>query len=297
MSISPCIIATNEQGRELIDHGTVLFPIASYDDDILHMPVSWHWHDELEAGIITEGTAIVAAGSEKYHLSKGQGFFINSGLFHAAWPIDTSACKLHSIVFHPKLVGSSVDSIFWQKYLLPILSNKALTILPLDPSKKWMEESLRAIVETWQACASEHPGYELQVRSSLSQLLFLINENCSAFWRTPSPKKLREESRIKEMLKYIHLHFEEDITTSQIAQSASVSNSECLRCFHNVIGSTPIQYLKQYRIQKAAEMLHTTNIKIADIAAKCGFQEMSYFSKTFRQMKGVSPSQFRLKQE
>lgn len=296
MAISPCNTSTNEHGRELIDHGTALFPIACYDDDIQHTPVPWHWHDELEAGIITEGTAVIAAGSEKYHLSKGEGFFINSGIFHAGWPLDTAACKLHSIVFHPKLVGSSVDSIFWQKYLLPILSNKTLSILPLNPSHKWMADALTVIEESWKTCSSEQSGYEFHIRSLLSQLIFILNENCDTFELTSSQKKLREETRIKEMLKFIHLHFGEEISTSQIAGSASVSNSECLRCFNNVIGITPIQYLKQYRIQKAAEMLHSTDMKIADIAQKCGFQEMSYFSKTFRQIKGIPPSQFRMKQ-
>lgn len=72
MPISLCSSITNEHGRELTEHGSALFPIASYDDDILTNPVPWHWHDELEAGIIIEGTAIVAAGSENtnYPLEK-----------------------------------------------------------------------------------------------------------------------------------------------------------------------------------------------------------------------------------
>lgn len=293
MPISLCSSITNEHGRELTEHGSALFPIASYDDDILTNPVPWHWHDELEAGIIIEGTAIVAAGSEKYKLSAGEGFFINSGIFHATWGIDTSACTLHSIVFHPNLVGSTVDSIFWQKYLQPILSNTTLTILPLFQDETWMKDTLDTIKTTWRLCSEETPGYEFEIRTALSKLIFILNSNCLSFISTASPKKIREEARIKEMLKYIHLHFEEELSTSEIAQSASISNSECLRCFHNVIGITPIQYLKQYRIQKAAEFLHTTNIKIADIAAKCGFREMSYFSKTFRSLKGVTPTQFR----
>lgn len=56
---------------------------------------------------------------------------------------------------------------------------------------------------------------------------------------------------------------------------------------------TPIRYLKQVRIQKAAELLTATDWKISDIGAECGFQEMSYFAKTFRELKGCTPGMFR----
>ena len=60
-----------------------------------------------------------------------------------------------------------------------------------------------------------------------------------------------------------------------------------------MVGTTPIQYVKQLRIQKAAELLASTDQRIADIGAACGFQEMSYFAKTFRELKGRTPSRYR----
>ena len=69
--------------------------------------------------------------------------------------------------------------------------------------------------------------------------------------------------------------------------------SECLRCFHNTIGTTPIQYLKSFRIKKAAELLTNTDLKIVDIGIMCGFQDMSYFAKTFRNIYGCTPSKYR----
>ena len=79
----------------------------------------------------------------------------------------------------------------------------------------------------------------------------------------------------------------------EIAGSASLSESECLRCFHNTIGTTPIQYLKSYRIKKAAELLSNTERKIVDIGMACGFQDMSYFAKAFRGIYGCTPSEYR----
>lgn len=70
------------------------------------------------------------------------------------------------------------------------------------------------------------------------------------------------------------------LSIDEIAESVSLSVSECLRCFHNTIGTTPIQYLKSFRIKKAAELLTNTDMKIVDIGIMCGFQDMSYFAKT-----------------
>ena len=104
---------------------------------------------------------------------------------------------------------------------------------------------------------------------------------------------MRDSERTKVMLQYIQEHYSEEISLLKIAESAHICESECLRCFRNVIGYSPIQYVKQLRIQKAAEMLLCTNWKISNIGQKCGFQEMSYFAKTFRELKGCTPNAFR----
>ena len=78
-----------------------------------------------------------------------------------------------------------------------------------------------------------------------------------------------------------------------IAAAASLSDSECLRCFRTSIGSTPIQYLKHYRLQQATSLLISTDKKITDIALSCGFQDVSYFTKSFREHLGTTPTQYR----
>ena len=72
-----------------------------------------------------------------------------------------------------------------------------------------------------------------------------------------------------------------------------VSESECLRCFHHMIGIPPIQYVKQLRIQKAADLLLTTNKKVGAIGAECGFPDTSYFTKTFRETMGCTHGKYR----
>ena len=137
------------------------------------------------------------------------------------------------------------------------------------------------------------PGFVFQVRAALSELVFQLVTHLPVEPRLPSEKALRDEERIKAMMRFMQAHYTQELTVAHIAASVSISPSECLRCFHATIGTTPIQYLRQLRVQKAAELLVNTDWKVSDIAERCGFREMSYFTKTFRELKGCTPSAYR----
>ncbi len=294
MALSVCgPVSTDRQGRELIEHGTPLFPAACYHDNISEAPVPWHWHDELEVLVIETGTARVSVNGTDYIVRQGEGFFINAGALHGVWSGETESCCLHSVVFHPRLVGGSVDSILWQKYLEPLCSDPCRPCVHFVNAREWEAAATRAIQAAWQSCVSEADGFEFAVREQLSRIIFLLAKNCPTAEKRPSEKTLRDGERIKRMLQYIQEHYGGELTLASIAESAAVSESECLRCFRSMTGSTPIQYVKQVRIQKAAELLMSADRKISDIGAECGFQEMSYFAKTFRELKGCTPGEFR----
>ncbi len=293
MSLSPCNTTVDSQGRELVDHGTAAFPIACYYDDLGRGEVPWHWHDELEAAIIIEGKAVIAAGNEKYTIHAGEGFFVNSGILHGCWDLEGSCSKFHSLVFHPRLVGGSMDSVFYQKYVQPLTEHGGLESMIFTPTVSWQAEALEAIEQAWQSCVCEADGYEFRVRSALSQFVYLLQSHIPAIRPKTGSKARRDGERMKQMLQFIHDHFAEEMTMAQIGKQAAISESECLRCFKSTIGITPIQYVRQYRIQRACLLLTTTQEHISDIGLQCGFQDVSYFTKTFREMKGMVPSVYR----
>lgn len=293
MAVSLCNTQTGENGRELVKHGSIGFPIAIYHDQLAVEHVPWHWHEELEAVVVVSGQAIVATDREKYGIREGEGFFINAETLHGAWDVDTSRCEFHSIVFHPRLIGGSVESVYWQRYIRPLLEDPLLKFTCLNNSNLWHQKALDFIEKAWQSCVDEQPGYEFQVRNILSDLILLFTSHHGTEQKKPSEKALRDGARIKQMLQYIQEHYAEELSINAIAQSANISESECLRCFRSTIGATPIQYTRQLRLQHAAEQLSSTGDRIADIANRCGFQEMSYFSKLFRQEQGITPSQYR----
>lgn len=293
MALSLCTTQVDVTGRELIEHGKTPFPIACYYDNLFEESVPWHWHEELEAAVVTEGEAVVAVDSRRYRLKAGEGFFINSGVLHGCWNLDGAVCRFHSICFHPRLVGGSVDSIYWTNYLRPLLENPSLKGMILKPGIDWHRDILNLVECVWQKMVEESPGYEFAVRDLLSRVIFRIVNHVGSPACHPSAKALRDGVRIKLMLQFIHDHYPEEIGLGEIAGCASVSESECLRCFRSMIATTPIRYLKAYRIQRAAELLRNTEEKIVDIGVQCGFQDMSYFAKSFRAVYGCAPSEFR----
>ena len=103
----------------------------------------------------------------------------------------------------------------------------------------------------------------------------------------------QELSRVLDMLSYIQMHYTEEIHLEQIASSASLSPRSCLRCFKNIIGASPMQYIIDLRIRKARQLLIQTDLSILEISASYGFQGQSYFIKTFRQKTGTTLLKFR----
>lgn len=190
---------------------------------------------------------------------------------------------------HPRYIGGSADNILWQKYLEPLLTSSSCPCVHFTGVQK---EPVRAIDWAWQLCAREEEGYEFGIRDQLSQVVLFLAQNLAFATKKPSAKTLRDGERMKRMLQYIQEHYTEEIFLSQIAESAHIGESECLRCFRSMIGCSPLQYVKQLRLQKAAELLLSTNLKISEIGMQCGFQEMSYFAKEFRAMKGCTPHDF-----
>ena len=295
MNADTCMIKTDKSGLELTKHGNSDFPIAYYSDLIQNVPVNWHWHEELELIYIENGTAIVAIESENYVVEAGNGFFVNSGILHSVWSQDKCVCDIRSIVFHSKLIGGDINSIFFTKYINPIINNPNFKGQLFNLNTPWQKESLNILKETLNLCRNINNGYEWKVRNLLSDFTYSVFNNISLTNDNISDKNIRDNTRIKLMLQFINDNFSENITIKQIADSASVSESEALRCFHRAIHTTPIQYLKSYRLKKAAELLTASSLKIIDIGIMCGFQDMSYFSKSFAKIYGITPSKYREK--
>ena len=288
---SAAAVVADAEGREQTQHGSALFPIACYAEDLAFYSVAWHWHEEFEFVLAALGPIHVDVNKTRLTLQTGQGVFVNSGALHAVEPAESRAL-LHSGVFHPRLVGG-VDTVFWQKLVRPLLQPGTPAFFLLDQAVPWQKQVLFCLQEAWKGVADEPFDYENRVRYHLTAALRLLITQCVGGKVKVSEQEQIASERMKQMLRYVEEHFAEEVTVAKIADSVALSESACLRSFRQFLGITPIQYLKQFRVEKAAELLRSTRLKTGEIGLECGFSDGSYFIRTFREIKHCTPREYR----
>ncbi len=99
---------------------------------------------------------------------------------------------------------------------------------------------------------------------------------------------------INRLISVIHAQMaKDDIDMEHIAAALSLSRKQLRSRVMSITGLTPVAYVLQVRLNYAHRMITTQDLSLTEIASKCGFQNLSHFSKTFKQQFGVSPMQFR----
>jgi len=98
---------------------------------------------------------------------------------------------------------------------------------------------------------------------------------------------------IKDALNYIQTNYMDSIQLRDVAARYGVSAGFFSSQFRRQIGVSPIEYLIQYRIRRAKEMLLTNQHSVREISHAVGYSDVYYFSRLFKQHAGVSPSRFR----
>ncbi len=295
MGLSYSTDKTDEAGKELLTYGTPDFPIAFFDDDLTIVKVPWHWHDELEIVVVLSGEVRAFIAGFEITLKAGEGYFANSGILHSE-ELRSKAGWQHCMVFDPRVIAAP-DDIIWNTYVSPILSHENLPFIKLTPEIPWQKDILSMSEKAWISGAQEKTDYALTVRSSLSQIVSLMVHNIGTEAEySYTSKAQRDELRIKKTLYYTETHFREQITIDDVAASASISVSTLLRLYHDILHTTPIQYVLKYRLEQIRDELKMKpDSSIAEIAFSCGFNDISYFNRCFLKVYGETPSSYKNK--
>ena len=130
---------------------------------------------------------------------------------------------------------------------------------------------------------------DMRINGKLNDLLTLLME--SSWHReahTNAPKKM-EISRVKS---FLDEHYEEKLSLESVASHFFIDKHYLARLFKEQYGVTLVTYLQQVRITHAKRMLRFTDKSIEEIGLECGIGELNYFSRVFKKLEGVSPSEF-----
>ncbi|RLY05144.1 AraC family transcriptional regulator [Streptococcus hillyeri] len=98
---------------------------------------------------------------------------------------------------------------------------------------------------------------------------------------------------IQNALLYIDQHYQNNIKLNQLAEHCHISKNYLSSLFHKEVNMSLSDYLQKYRSKKACELLSNKNLSILEISERCGFQSSDYFSKVFKELKQMTPSQYR----
>ena len=296
MALSYSVDKTDGSGRELLTYGTSDFPIAFFDDDLTKVKVPWHWHDELEIIIITEGSVCVQIANSSFVLNKGDGYFLNSGILHSAKLLSPRGHQ-RALIFSPEIAAHNED-IVWKTYIKPIFKKQALPFIKLSPGISWQNSILRLSNDAWLTGAYEKTDYPITIRHNLTRVFSLIKSNIDLIENETefTDKAKQDELRIKKILYFIENNYPTTITIADIAKSGDISISSCLRLFKQILKTTPIQYLIKYRLQKAVEEFDSLEGRnIGDIAYSCGFSDATYFNRCFKKEFDCTPTEYMAK--
>lgn len=280
----------DHNGRELQDHGTLDFPCAAYHTSNTGFP--WHWHEELEMIYVEAGSLVVAVADGRYPLRAGEGIVINANAPHAVIPNPCAEYKESDIVFHPRLLYGSTDSVLYAKHVSPFLHCETHKGIPLLQGVAWQEEAAQCIRLACDFCQRTPPFYAFEVRNLLTRIFVSVFTHIHMPTTQPSVQSVQNTQRIQDMMRFVLTHMHEEITLAQLAGHAHLSTRECQRAFVAYIGLSPMQYVSQIRLARAAELLRNEAASITDICFRCGFQSPSYFGKKFRARYGMTPRQY-----
>lgn len=272
--------------KEPKEHMSSQFPITYYRQSPLspryHMQLHWHTHYELIR--ILSGAFHLTLDNQLRILNPGDCVLITGGMIHGGIPYD---CVYECILFDFQLLFGQNHAC--AKTLHDMMTHR-ITVFPFLSDHS--PEVLPIIKNISHALSQKKDGYEFITQGHLCLLMGLILEANLYEKNTDSNISAHRLTSIKNVLSYIANNYFKPISLDALAKVAGMNPKYFCRYFKNVTERTPIDYLNYYRIECACELLSTKDISIREAAISCGFNDESYFIKTFHKYKGTTPKQF-----
>ena len=246
-----------------------------------------HWHEDFQFIYVLAGKVYLHTLDQTKIIPAGQGVFLNKNVVHL---VSASSDGHYKSFLFPERLVSFYPGCPAVKYVKQIGDCPQITCIQLEPTFAWQKiilENLKRLVDVTPASS---PCYEYEVLTLLTAIWLELAKNLAV---PTAPAHDLTVNRMETFLRYIQERYAEDLTLDDLAGSAGVSKSECLRCFKLSMQDTPYHYLLEYRLQRAAELLTGSSRPIGEVAQTVGFSSQSHFGKLFRERIGCSPREFR----
>lgn len=268
--------------KETISHKTEGFPMAYYAVDARHprYVMMHHWHPETELICVEQGKLTLTTDGNVTELEEGRYAWVPAGTVHSGTPEN---CRYRCVVFDGQMA-------------LNLLQGKTKSKGEQVLKTFFCGEITPQIETLFRALILHREGYQAD---ALSALFGFLGERIRTLPVQNAPQAPLRSRLIpfEQAVLYIREHFQEPVSLQELSRAAGLSEKYFGEYFKNVTGVPPVRYLNEYRLERAAELLHHKDRTVTEIAFECGFNDLSYFIKSFRKQYGFSPSAYRSQSE
>ena len=283
--------------HEQRQHGTIEFPAEYYymtqEHPRYHMV--FHWHKEWEIIRILEGDFLLYLDGQEYHAHAGDVFLVRDGMLHGGIPQN---CVYECLVFD--LHGLFRDINLVKKYLRPIYRNVLIPQVYFPGRQGDIYPIIDELMDGFSALypqegqKSETKSFpELTTLGNISRLFSVILQKGYLMEsENPQLSHSRKVAQLKAVLEFIENHFNDHLTLDALAGLVGMSPKYFCRFFRTITQQTPMDYVNHYRIERASSLLSSPDYSVTAVGLECGFSDSSYFVKTFKKYKGMTPKQY-----
>lgn len=229
---------------------------------------------------LVKGVARFSTIETQMPLYEREGVFVNLRILHKLSFSEDS--EVFILSFNPDSALRE-DKYIYDKYILPLI-HSSIPFVSLSKTKT------QGLSWAYSNYSEDINPYELSITSALYETLFsILKEHSEKLNRVVS----KQNEKLIKLLEYIHNNYMYPISLADLAKQINTSTREVVRIFNKHIDSTPLQYINNYRLQRAKVMLKDTNLTVTEIATKVGYESSSHFTKSFKDKFLITPSSFK----
>jgi len=251
----------------------------------------WHYHEEFELMYSMKGEGVRIVGDNMDHFNENELVFLGSNVPHLfkheekgnPLPVDFIVIKFNALFDgqYPLFQLPEFSKIN------QFLTNSNRGILFSKQTIEKVKEYLIKITESSDADRFIYLFTILNILASETDFEQLSEEPFSL------RKSAKGEDRTQKVIDYISVNYTKNITLEDLAEVAYMTTNSFCRFFKDRTGKTAFQFLREFRINKACQMLINGEKSIAEICYDTGFNSFSSFNRIFKKLKNISASEYK----
>ena len=247
-------------------------------------------HDFWEFLYVDKGSLQVMAGEESHTLSRGQIIFHAPGEFHALAADGVAAPNLVVVSFR---CASPTMEFFRSRVTFVGAAERLLLARIVEESRAAFSSPLDdPSTTTLIRRPDAPPGCEQLLTAALEELLIRLLRQDPQHPPAPRVQTQAEGTPLEDILRYLEQRLDRPLTVEQVCRDNMIGRSQLQRLFHEQTGGGVMEYFSRMKVKAARQMIREGRLNFTQIAEALGFQSVHYFSRRFKSICGMSPSEY-----